>query len=670
MIVRNKNRKMLKPNRTRFFGKRAATLSGRASALSSLTGYLLKASLLVPGLLLSQLFASPSAQAVSIELTGQPTLVRGAFCGDNAVYRVGTTTTFNGTPLDLLVTVTGQDNEYNLGPTNPNPCVNLASGLLSFRINDQDGDIFAFVDLNIKVVAKGTETPVEVDRLLLTAFDLDINGNPGAVPVAPNVLSTGTDDIYLRFPESSYRSRGSLVTYQEGSFFGGLYQVRLGGRDTGNCNDGAAVVEEECRASSIYVRGVNGVNQVTDFNIRLRNDNSYGYNNSINAHRLLQLSFEVDDINPVITDNTDYGDAPATYGVAGHSINANIALSFGIAPDDDNIATIDKSSPDSQGDDSDAEIYEFDDENAVFLNGQRLDNQFLASDTTVNLDVATFGTGFLSAWADTNVNGVFDPGEQFVTDLNIVSDTVQTTSVPLTIPPIATGGDSVVRFRFSTTPGEVATGFSASDGEVEDYRVSLTANVADVLLMKRITAINGQNVNPNDGTPLNVFIDDTTSPQAADDNNPGWPTGYLVGAIDAGFVKPDDELEYTVYFLNAGTLLANDVRVCDHLYPTQALESNAYGPSADAQVQIGTGPINNLTAINDSADRTQFINAGGAVPANCNLLDTNDNGTLVVDLTGPVGSGSPNLEQLESTAGPGVPNNSYGLLRFRTRVAP
>lgn len=628
-----------------------------SSLIGSLLKAGLKAGLLAPCLLMSHLFVA-EAGAVSIELDGTRTLLSGTDC-DLATYRYGTNTTFGGIPLDLLIEVTGEDNEHTF-----NDCVGLDTtdpSLLAVRLNDADAaDDFAYMDLKITVVEQNTTTPVPVDRLLITGFDLDIAG-----------AGTATDDIYLRFPESSYRSRNSLVSYTEGSFFGGLYQVRLGGSTAGNCTDNTTVIQEECRASSIYVDGPGGVNTVSTINIRVQNDNAYGQDNRANRYRLFQLSFEISAINPVVENNEDLGDAPASYGIAGNSIEADLAMGNGIVADDDDLGSIDKSSPDADGDDNDAEIYEYDDEDAVFLNGQPLDNQFLAADSTVALDVTTFGAGFLNVWVDLDGSNDFTgAAEQVVTDLAIGNASVVTTSVPITIPASAVAGDSFVRFRLSRVAGEGPTGVNATDGEVEDYKITLTSSAADVLLVKRITAVNGQPINPNDGTPLNVFVDDTTSPQAADDNDPGWPAGYLLGEVDAGLVKPGDELEYTVYFLNAGNLLADDVRICDRLYPDQSLVNDGYGVGIAAQVQIGTGSAVDLTATNDSVDRTEFISASSPVPATCNLQGVNDNGTLIVDVTGPVGSGSPNLTQLEATTGAGAPNESYGLFRFRTRVSP
>lgn len=189
---------------------------------------------------------------------------------------------------------------------------------------------------------------------------------------------------------------------------------------------------------------------------------------------------------------------------------------------------------------------------------------------------------------------------------------------------------------------------------------------ASVLLVKRITAINGLRTNPNDGTTrLDQFVDDVTSTHQADDNATGWPVGYLKGQFNAGPVKPGDTLEYTVYFLSNGAAPAEGVRVCDRIQLGQAVQLGAYG-GGDAQIQLGSSSPLNLTAAIDGGDRTQFIPANSAVPANCNLKQANDNGTLMIDITGS--TGAPTLPNLPRSTGAGAPNNSYGFFRFVTKV--
>ena len=215
------------------------------------------------------------------------------------------------------------------------------------------------------------------------------------------------------------------------------------------------------------------------------------------------------------------------------------------------------------------------------------------------------------------------------------------------------------------------TGFSADDGEVEDYAVTFlpVSSDPDILLVKRITAINGQTTNPNDSTDLTSIVNDGVANSSDDAAN--WPSGYLVGAVDAGSVQPGDDIEYTIYFLNAGDLAAEDVRLCDRLFPEQAFVTDAYGAGVDVELQLGTSAVVGLTAANDASDRTEFVAPSVVVPATCNLQGANDDGTLIVDLTGATGTGNPkNLINVPGSTGPGAPNNAYGFFRFKTRITP
>ncbi|MEL6260620.1 MAG: isopeptide-forming domain-containing fimbrial protein [Cyanobacteria bacterium J06626_6] len=186
-----------------------------------------------------------------------------------------------------------------------------------------------------------------------------------------------------------------------------------------------------------------------------------------------------------------------------------------------------------------------------------------------------------------------------------------------------------------------------------------------LVLVKRITAVNGQPTNPNDGTNLAAIVDDINTNY---DNQANWPNNYLVGELNAGVGQPGDELEYTVYFLNKGGVPLTDVRLCDRIFPHQILVTDAYGSGADVELQLGTSTPMGLTVANDSSDRTQLIPAGSAVPATCNLQSTNDNGTLQIDITGAPSTGNPALTELPHTTGQATPNDAYGLFRFTTRV--
>ncbi|MBT9313982.1 hypothetical protein [Leptothoe spongobia] len=195
----------------------------------------------------------------------------------------------------------------------------------------------------------------------------------------------------------------------------------------------------------------------------------------------------------------------------------------------------------------------------------------------------------------------------------------------------------------------------------------------EVLLVKRITAINGNRTeNPNDSTPLNQFVDDTVSSVETNDNHNHWPTNYLLGELNAGAVKPGDDIEYTVYFLNAGTLNATDVRICDWIQPNQSFVFGLYG-SNDIELEIGDTTYQ-LTAASDAAmvDRAELATVGTIpVGPTCNLpagATNSSDQVVVVDITGTTGTPS-GLSQLLGSTDQDTPNNAYGFFRFTTQVA-
>lgn len=197
--------------------------------------------------------------------------------------------------------------------------------------------------------------------------------------------------------------------------------------------------------------------------------------------------------------------------------------------------------------------------------------------------------------------------------------------------------------------------------------IAATSGNAQVLLVKRITAINGNRTeNSNDSTKLDSVVHDLTN---ANDIHPHWPSSnYLLGAINGGKVKSGDTIEYTIYFLNSGKLDARGVRICDLITAHQSFQTAAYGTNKDLQAQIGLAPVVDLTANNDSIDRTQVYGANTAVPAACKLKAANTNGTVDIPITGLAGSGLPNLAVVPGSIAAGSPSNSYGLVRFTNRV--
>jgi uncharacterized repeat protein (TIGR01451 family) len=193
----------------------------------------------------------------------------------------------------------------------------------------------------------------------------------------------------------------------------------------------------------------------------------------------------------------------------------------------------------------------------------------------------------------------------------------------------------------------------------------------NVLLVKRITAINGVN--------LNVYKDDTdnTMLHAADDNNINWPTPlntnavlgdttistFLRGAINGGKVKPGDTIEYTIYFLNTGGSNANNVRVCDRIIDSQKLLSGS-----TIQLQKNSATPTALTSVAGDDRATFYASSVDPAITNCNFTGTPtiDNGAIVVDVTG---ASNPTWTTLPGSTGAGT-TDTYGFIRFTTKVNP
>ncbi|NEZ63970.1 DUF11 domain-containing protein [Leptolyngbyaceae cyanobacterium CCMR0082] len=223
------------------------------------------------------------------------------------------------------------------------------------------------------------------------------------------------------------------------------------------------------------------------------------------------------------------------------------------------------------------------------------------------------------------------------------------------------------------TSGNTGSGVSddPNTSAVDDCTEITTTAVStnpDVVLVKRITAINGLTTNPNDSHDLTQIVNDGVANSADDESN--WPAGYLVGELDAGLVKPGDEIEYTVYFLNAGDSAAEDVRICDWIQPNQSFVTGQYGGN-DIELVIG-GTTYNLTDDSDTATDRGEVTTVDSLPATptCNLSSfstTASDEVVVVDITGTTGDPT-GLTTFPNTTGQGTPTNAYGYFRFTTKV--
>jgi uncharacterized repeat protein (TIGR01451 family) len=315
----------------------------------------------------------------------------------------------------------------------------------------------------------------------------------------------------------------------------------------------------------------------------------------------------------------------------------------------------------------------------------------------------TGNSATLHAWVDFNKNGGFEATEYASAT---VANNATTANLSWTVPGGTSAGTTYARFRLTTqtlidnagtaAEDERSLG-AASDGEVEDYQVEIVANAhVNVLLVKRITTINGNTTN---GTvSLNSYDPDPTYPYDKNVIQPGitppttdkWPntignplsSTFLLGARDGGVTKLGDEVEYTIYFLSAGTSTAQAVQLCDRIPNHQAFVPNSYNfltpgqgvaPTVNADRGIALsyqGSLESYTNLADG-DIAQYYPPGQVpLPDVCKTVanpnvNSNPTGAVVVNLglgaTGTTGG------EMPSANDPGSTNTAYGFVRFKVK---
>ncbi|MEL6332225.1 MAG: SdrD B-like domain-containing protein [Cyanobacteria bacterium J06626_26] len=207
----------------------------------------------------------------------------------------------------------------------------------------------------------------------------------------------------------------------------------------------------------------------------------------------------------------------------------------------------------------------------------------------------------------------------------------------------------------------------------------------NVLLVKRITAINGgmgtvgtaDSLTGHIDDPNNDYDDNTLASPAPDPlDTDQWPTplnNTLRGGINGGNVQPNDEIEYTIYYLSAGGSAAENVRFCDYVPDFSSFIPNAFAGNtpasgglsgADLGIRLLRDGVDEYhTGANDGDSATYF--APGTDPASSfpgidceddgDGINANPNGAVVVDLG--------NLPSAATDA-----NGAYGYVQFRVRV--
>jgi trimeric autotransporter adhesin len=231
--------------------------------------------------------------------------------------------------------------------------------------------------------------------------------------------------------------------------------------------------------------------------------------------------------------------------------------------------------------------------------------------------------------------------------------------------------------RGLTDPNQITATATDSSGNTSEFSASPYAP-ANVQILKRITGIKSAGGSYGTTNPNNTAI----SLNTPDNTNPSFPTNYVTGLINAGIVKPGDEIEYTIYYVNNGENAAK-LKVCDLLSPNLVFNPNGFDTGTNTargiQLQLGQNTPVLLTSANDSTvDRAYYASgAPGTTISGCNLggnttttTTTNASGTVVIDINSASDSdtSAPILLTIPGTVGSTIPNDSYGLVKFRAKV--
>lgn len=318
----------------------------------------------------------------------------------------------------------------------------------------------------------------------------------------------------------------------------------------------------------------------------------------------------------------------------------------------------------------------------------------------------------------------FGEGQEYlVTLIEDSSDDADLTTGTYTSPlnGLNQGSDTTNRFEFSiplsSLPNAITTAdkltatatcvdlcTSAPSGSTSEFSGNLAVTGSPHLsLVKRITAIDGISVSGFDGSAT----DPNNNGDLNEDVNWAVPLDvYLRGRIDGGFVKPGEEVEYTIYFLESENA-ATSVAICDIIPEHQTFVTTGYNNASPHPMEAGALPedtgiflvlypssqvtlpnppdnpsqpdanqyLKYLTNINDGDRGRYYSPSDPSTPSMCQKFDAsgnaiasgaaaNTNGAIVVNVVKTNDAD----DTLSSATPPGIPPRSYGFIRFKVKV--
>jgi uncharacterized repeat protein (TIGR01451 family) len=188
-----------------------------------------------------------------------------------------------------------------------------------------------------------------------------------------------------------------------------------------------------------------------------------------------------------------------------------------------------------------------------------------------------------------------------------------------------------------------------SNGNTSEFSASPSSR-ANLVLVKRITAITSAATGLT--TSYNSYIHESGSTK---DNDLGWPTNYLSGEINPGQVRPGDEIEYTIYYLNNGENRIGQAKVCDALNKNLDFVLNFNSSNVGKGILLSPSSSTSIYLTNTSGDdRGEYSTTS---PTDCNLVGnvTADQSTNTV-VVNAASSSNPIL------------GGAYGFIKFKVKV--
>ena len=165
----------------------------------------------------------------------------------------------------------------------------------------------------------------------------------------------------------------------------------------------------------------------------------------------------------------DFGDAPDSYGT---TLDVDGAWHLTTGPTLGSARDVDSDGQPTTGADGDDTNGDADEDGVTFVS-DIIPGQTYTT-VTANVQGATSGAK-LDAWIDYDGDGVFESSEQIADSVDVVNGD---NLIAFDVPASAVTGGTYARFRLSTD-GDLAGTGGATDGEVEDYAVTIIAPTTD-----------------------------------------------------------------------------------------------------------------------------------------------------------------------------------------------